>query len=376
VGRNVQHLAAAADRTNQEIAELIEGKALQPSDNQADKEGKKAGDEVTAAQRETAIRVAQESALAALAIKKAALDQEKALDEANSIDLLRAYQELEWAKRDILFQAIDQKIALYQYDKDKFAELEAEKARIQQQYLLQSKALTDQTVRETAGRYIQNMQAVTGSLTSGLQEMVRGHITTRQLIQNIGWAMVDDAIKQGITIVGRHVATEAAKTAATTAGASVRTATETEAGATSIAISAMTAVKNIAIRAWEAAASVYASIAAIPYVGPYLAPAMAAGAVAAVFGMARNISSAAGGWEVPDDQMAMVHKNEMVLPSHLSDRIRNMTDEGKGGPATVNFTVQALDSRSVAELFERNGETMAQILRDRNRNFNNVGVTR
>jgi hypothetical protein len=44
------------------------------------------------------------------------------------------------------------------------------------------------------------------------------------------------------------------------------------------------------------------------------------------------VASAAGGWdEVPRDQMAMIHKKEMVLSAPLAEKIRDMTSRGQGG---------------------------------------------
>ena len=54
------------------------------------------------------------------------------------------------------------------------------------------------------------------------------------------------------------------------------------------------------------------------------------------FAGAAGYASAAGGWDVPSDSMAMLHKNEMVLPVSLADNVRNMTG-GEGAQITVNF---------------------------------------
>ena len=60
-----------------------------------------------------------------------------------------------------------------------------------------------------------------------------------------------------------------------------------------------------------AAANTYSATSAIPLVGPFLAPAAAAGAFAAVLAFDQ-------GGIMPQDNMAMLHKNEMVLDPKLS----------------------------------------------------------
>jgi hypothetical protein len=184
-----------------------------------------------------------------------------------------------------------------------------------------------------------------------------------RLFDSLGGNKVVDMLvkpfEQGMdAILASWLGKEAAQTAATTAGTAARTAAEETASGQSLMLSAATAVKRIAIAAWEAAASVYASIAAIPVVGPFLAPAMAIGAGVAVLGFAQNIASAEGGWwQVPGDQMAQIHKNEMVLPSAEADGLRSMVSGGKGGKGdTIN--IHAVDSQSIERLFMRNGKAL------------------
>jgi hypothetical protein len=83
-----------------------------------------------------------------------------------------------------------------------------------------------------------------------------------------------------------------------------------------------------------AGAYAYTSVmATVPFpLNMALAPAMAA-ATGALTGMA----SAAGGWDVPADSMAMLHKNEMVLPASLAANVRE--GFGGGGATTVNAPI-------------------------------------
>lgn len=94
----------------------------------------------------------------------------------------------------------------------------------------------------------------------------------------------------------------------------------------------MAGIKNIMMSAWETMAAVYKAIAGIPYVGPFLAPAMAAGAFGVVAGYAGNLASAEGGFDIPDgvNPLTQLHKREMVLPAKQADVIRNMADNGGG----------------------------------------------
>lgn len=185
------------------------------------------------------------------------------------------------------------------------------------------------------------------------------------------------------TEAGAVVAGEAAKNAAQTAGASQ-----------GLLVKSGAAIKSVAISAWEAAAGAYAAIASIPYVGPVLAPVAAAGALAAVFAIGRNIASAEGGWgEVPEDgSPAVLHKKEMVLPAQFAVPLRAMLTEGggamprygmpsflnrpiggdatttrpgadsaaqSGASTTVYFNVSAVDAAGVQAFFNANAGKMA-----------------
>jgi len=90
------------------------------------------------------------------------------------------------------------------------------------------------------------------------------------------------------------------------------------------------ALKQISIDANVAAAN------AMAFYPPPVAPAFAQMAYAQTMIWAAKIPAAKGGWEVPKDTLAMLHKDEMVLPSALSDKIRGMTEGGPGRGATIN----------------------------------------
>lgn len=72
----------------------------------------------------------------------------------------------------------------------------------------------------------------------------------------------------------------------------------------------------------QAATSALASVSAIPIIGYYIAPAAAAATFAAVMAFEQ-------GGVVPSTSMALLHKNEMVLPAELSSHI--MATAGGGG---------------------------------------------
>jgi hypothetical protein len=159
---------------------------------------------------------------------------------------------------------------------------------------------------------------------------------------------------------GVAVAAETAKTGATVAGATTRTAVETTAAATSQSLTIGEAISSIGAKAWQAAASVYASIAEIPVIGPFLAPAMAVAAGAMVMGFVGRIASAEGGWdEVPQDQVAAIHKKEMILPAALAEGMRNIAAPGRLSDAIEQPVNAAVDA--VADRFRPDAQQHADV---------------
>jgi hypothetical protein len=86
-----------------------------------------------------------------------------------------------------------------------------------------------------------------------------------------------------------------------------------------------------------AAANAYAAVSSVPYVGPFLAPAAAAGAFAAV---AAYDSFAVGTEFVPRTGLAMIHEGERIVPrasnEALTTALTGGSAGGRGG-STVNF---------------------------------------
>jgi hypothetical protein len=121
------------------------------------------------------------------------------------------------------------------------------------------------------------------------------------------------------------------------------------------------------------AASVYAvnamaSVAAIPMVGWAMAPGV--GAAAFAQGLA-YLPSAAQGWErVPQDTMAMIHKDEQVLPAEYAQGLRDLVKGGGGAREVHNhhYTIQAMDAQSFDTFLRRNQGTLVKVSNEAMRN--------
>lgn len=338
----------------------------------------------------------QISAQRAVALKQQVLQrqQQLELESANRIyqiqlDTLNKQLELENLKpreREKILQQIEV--------------LEAQHAARMSEMQANHSAQIVETQRDAADAVYEKWESVLDpigqSFNSMFQQLYYGQETWKGAFLKVLDQILFSFVQMGINMVVRWAANQLAMTAATTTGAATRTAVETGAAATSAAASSGFALIDIANAAVRAAANAYAAIAGIPFVGPFLAPAIAAGAIAAVIGFSTGIISARGGLDRvdKDGQLAELHKDEMVLPAGIATPLRDAiagwtiaqssretvnsasdagqvlrTDNSRSqeinlnyGP-TVNSEANGLDS-----LLRRDAQTMRKWLRNEARN--------
>ncbi len=194
--------------------------------------------------------------------------------------------------------------------------------------------------------------------------VIRGTQTWHEGMRKMFASIEEEELQSGERMVTSWAANELAKTTASLLGDSVRTASAVVSATTSKTVENESAISTILAKAWQAAASVYASAADIPFVGWILAPALAIAAGVEVASFVGRIAHAAGGWDrVPQDQLAMVHKNEMVLPANLAEGARQTFTRGGSGGAVNHYHVNALDARSMADSLRRNPAALVAGLR-------------
>lgn len=125
------------------------------------------------------------------------------------------------------------------------------------------------------------------------------------------------------------------------------------------------------IDAKSAAAGAYKSVVGIPIVGPILAPIAAGVAFAAV-------ASFAAGGVMEHEGGAMLHKNEMVLPPHLSSFVQNAAKNAtagseKGGDQFSFYQtnhIHAMDRNGMEDALREHGDTVFKLVQSEMRRRN------
>ena len=179
------------------------------------------------------------------------------------------------------------------------------------------------------------MQPIQRAFDTSITGMILGTTTLQKAVANIAQSILAEFVNLGVKMVTNWIASELAMTTATEAGAAARTAADGEGLAAGLAMKAANAIKSIITDSAQAFSGIFAFLA--PIMGPAAAGPAAAGE-ATVMAAASGIASAAGGWVVPSDQLAMVHQNEMILPANISQGLQGMISANGGAGAGASWS--------------------------------------
>lgn len=182
---------------------------------------------------------------------------------------------------------------------------------------------------------------------------------TIKFFVNWGLEQAENAAK-GIALDNARVATHITGDAAITAA-------DQSASSAGLVANIGNVLKSIAAFAGQVGAAVAAFLA--PVLGPAAVPAGAA-ASAAVVAMGQGGIGAMdiGAYNVPENQLALIHKNELVMPAAQAGAFRNMLDGGGssggagGGDMHFHFSpqVQAIDAAGVSGFLNNYARQFAQ----------------
>ncbi|WP_457425677.1 hypothetical protein [Roseateles sp. P5_E7] len=288
----------------------------------------------------------------------------RAIEQRREIELLAKQAELEAEKG-----GINDPVAVER--------IQAEIAAIKRRY----KGLTDENKGQQTVEQADPLRSVLGTSQQALQQgfdniAARWRITAggiRDTARQIGGSLISELVTKPLAawIVGG-----ARKVAMSWIFGQQEVAATAAAGAEKLAVEGSVSLSVIAMRAYQAAAGAYAAIAAIPYVGPVLAPIAAGVALAGALAFAKNIFSAEGGFDIPKGMNPIVqtHSNEMILPSKHADTIRMMGDlamsgQLAGGAGVGSMTFNALDAKSFERMLRGpQGDMLVRALAQRARN--------
>jgi hypothetical protein len=305
---------------------------------------------------------------AAYTRKKAAIQASAELGQISSkeeIAELQGMLETKWSLEQDYFE---KKFAAAENDVRTQQKLVDEVRLSYEKFLTERQKLDIQAVQNSERAWQSLMQPIQRAFDTSITGMILGTTTLQKAVANITQSIIGEFVNLGVKMVTNWIASELAMTTATEAGAAARTAAEGEGLAAGLAMKALNAIKSIVTDSAQAFGGIFAFLA--PIMGPAAAGPAAAGE-ATVMAAASGIASAAGGWVVPSDQLAMVHQNEMILPANISQGLRGMISASGGagtGASPVVINVSAIDGQDVKRFFQSNGSLLVAALNKAMRN--------
>ncbi len=211
----------------------------------------------------------------------------------------------------------------------------------------------DQEIKKSTASW----QHFFGSFNSGLLGMLHGTETWRSALSKTFFSVIEFGLKAIERLVASWIGSELTKTAATNAGNAARLASNVTGAAAGKAAQAAMDSTSVLASAKTGAAAAYSSTAAIPIIGPILAP----GAAALAFGaIAAFDSFEVGTPYVPKTGPYILHEGEEVRPANVKN-----SDSGGG---EMHVHISAIDSRDVARFFKNNAGHITDALNTARRN--------
>ena len=276
----------------------------------------------------------------------------------------------------------------YKQASDKLAEIDSAAE-------IKRASITRQSNAAIFADYQRIAQSIANTMSSSIMGMIQGTSNFRDMMRSITLDIIKMFLDAGLKMVATWAAQQMQKTvmavtgeqtitAATVAGVAQRSAANAAGATTDIATKAMSVIKSIMSSAAETFAGIFG------FLSPVMGPA-AAGPAAASMGAVQSVASAVaydvGAWEIPTDQMAVVHKGETIMTASQGAAFRsamNMISNGsagqqqaaKGGDNHAHFHVSSPDAAGVKAFFGNNSRELVKALGSAMKDGNHVGMRR
>lgn len=297
----------------------------------------------------------KQHALSELEINRDRVKTQQAMGEITNMQALLALQKLAEDEYQIELKSAQDAADLIGNDVIARQQAYDKIAVMAEKHSLEMKKITSQVAVEQKAQWDKAFAPIGSAFEKSMNGIIQGTLTLKKALSQMFQSIALEFANIGVKMVVQWVSDEARKTMATAEGTQSRSMMETIAASESSAVGGMAAVKNIMNSAYEAMAGAYKAIVGIPFIGPALAPVVAAGAFTAVAGLAGSVASAEGGYDIPSglNPMTQLHEKEMVLPAKHAEVIRGMADGNGSGGNGSGGAVHKVDAR--ARCVERTG---------------------
>ncbi len=308
---------------------------------------KKAADGKALSEEEIAFQ--EKTALNALDMQKENSSQLLALGLQTQEQMLAKEKEFEDKKYAINEKALKERLKLAEKDPNRNV-VEHKKlldaiADLEQKHILEVSKIENKSTQESVKNIKSMIDSVSSAVSASIKGLLNGTMTIVGAIKSLAVSVAGAMIDMLSQIAAKQVATYLSE----------------------MIFGKANAMAQIGANAAAAGSAAFASTAAIPIIGPELAPAAGAAAYSGAMSFASLLPSFdIGAWELPKDMNARVHQGEMIIPKPFADDLRqNGGNIGSG----VNVTIHAIDAAGVKKLFMDHGSELIESIKNQNRNF-------
>lgn len=316
-----------------------------------------------------------------LAVEEEKAQQKLAMGQITQQQMLALEQQFEDKRFEIQQQAQAERITAMlgdpNYDPIALQKLLDQMLEIQRAHALKLAKIQNASALETRKSQASMMAPITSAIEKTVNGMIQGTLTLKKALSNIFQSILGEFVSMGSKMVTKWMLDNGTMNGISKAFSAVRKMLFGEEAAAKVgadAIESTSAATKAAVviptEAGVAAAGAAASVAPTPFVGPALAAAAFAATMALVMGAMGGGKSASGGYDIPSgvNPLTQLHAEEMVLPAHIANPLRNSL-AGGGGSGGDHFHVHAVDQRGIERLLRDNGHVLAKELRRQGRNF-------
>jgi hypothetical protein len=216
--------------------------------------------------------------------------------------------------------------------------------------------LDRQAVQSQIQYWQQYTNTIASSINSGLRGILTGQMSfvqaSKSLLLDLSLKTIELLVTKPVT---EYIAGQLALLTANQTGAAARAATEVAASEAALPAKIATFTSDLTARAALTFAGIFANLA--PILGPLAAGPAAAGEATVLAQAAAVPKFDVGSWSVPRTGLAVIHKDEMILPAGAPAEAARagLLGGGGSGGAPAQVTLVAWDGQSVQRWLTNGG---------------------
>ena len=253
-------------------------------------------------------------------------------------------------------------------------------AEIQRAHALRAAKINGDAAVNSKNQWESMLSPITSAFDKSITGMIMGTTKLKAALSHLFQSILGEFVSMCVKMVVKWVTSEEAKSVATKTWSLMRALFEKiglieAAAAQETAATATVATNEVMAQsaAGLAAVNAMASVAEIPIVGWAMAPEVGAGVYAVAQGFAAT-AAASGGYDIPRgvNPVTQLHQEEMVLPAHLANPLRDSLASGGGaaGGGDVHLHVHTMDVKGVRDWMKKNASSViVPAVRDINRRY-------